>query len=166
LINNSIINNYLNIELNSIEQIDLSQKIITSSIPNYLKENGPSTSLLYEIRDNDFIKKFRNKINNLTLENKDSINDEIIKQLNQEYKEITRKLALKSLDKKRIYYSSFSLSTALLFLLNPVLSFLNLGESMFGNVKNILEVWSDREDYGWAGFLLNLNKDNRLNKSL
>jgi hypothetical protein len=152
LITNSFTQTWLSSNDSALSQIKLTEHLILNNIPNYLVKTGPYHPSFEEIRENEYLKYFRNWISD--------------KKLKYDEKEIS--------DAKKEIENVLELSQKKIFLkyLNPKNSFTSIGKTVVGVLAEaaipysatVASIISDvrqgnkNEDLLWQGFVISVRK--------
>jgi hypothetical protein len=164
LVTNSLVDGPLATRMKSALRGNLINNLLTKRIPNYLTENGPYTKTIYDIRNRPFLKKFRNKIYDVIQGRDTNSVNELTQQLETELNEIGKELVTEKINPKRIYYTFASIAMAIApaIAISPeiakAIALLGMGIGAFEYTKAVLDVWSDRTNYAWTGFLVDLER--------
>ena len=163
LVTNSDIANIMNNELstNALLKSELTGKILSKQIeskpiPNYINADGPYVDTIYDIRNRDHIKRFRDKIEEVTLYNDNKLLDELVLKVEKDYDRAKRELARKQLENLRVYESIYDFSALVASEVLKQVPFLGTAMSIFGITNKALETYEDRKSFAWAGFLIDL----------
>jgi hypothetical protein len=151
---------------------NLANNVIAKRIPNVLTEKGPYLETIYEIRDRHYVKEFRRKIDSIIENRKKESLNELTQNLEIELNEIKNDFTNRFLKKERKYKIYFSIGKIVLKDLIksvPIVGQVLTAYDGFEKGRELYNIWKEQGEYGWAGFLVDLElskqKKKRKNKS-
>jgi len=126
---------------------DLTQIMLVENIPNFQLLEGPYHPFLEELRKEELISYFRNKITDITLGKDFKDITKLKEDLNKQMDVYKDELVLKALSKTRVYKSALDAVTGQIPLLSNIYS---IGDSL----NNLNSFVNERKINGWAGFIV------------
>lgn len=151
LITNSLTSYMGVVKLLGGSKLNLTEKIITNSIPNFQFEEGPYHPMVEDMRSDPYLNSFREKVSTITEISSPTDIDGLCKDLDRQLNLYHDELVLKNLSKSQVFKGALAAIVGQVPIVGNVVSLLDGGVKMRDSVRN-------RRNYGWAGFISSIRR--------